>query len=229
MACRTLSSTAFACSVCSGELSGFKVQYHPGACLSPWIICGRFNIVWTSPGETMWCCGRHAVWVSSVSYELGSSRWILHFSLVSIWLLLTCKLIPWWILPVLKFISSALRLIRFAWAVIYMWSMVRAQCVPSNFLALRGSSEGPLFTFSDGRPLSQQQLWSTVQSILHSAGYTGSYSGHSFRIGAATTAAARGVPDHLIKTLGWWSSDAYQIYIHTPDSSIVHVSRQRAA
>ena len=92
-----------------------------------------------------------------------------------------------------------------------------------NFLALRGSSEGPLFTFSDGRPLTRQQLSSTVQSILHSAGYTGSYSGHSFRIGAATTAAARGVPDHLIKTLGRWSSDAYHIYIRTPVSSIVHV------
>ena len=44
---------------------------------------------------------------------------------------LTCKLIPWWILPVLKFISSALRLIRFTWAVIYMWGVVRARCVPS--------------------------------------------------------------------------------------------------
>ena len=98
-----------------------------------------------------------------------------------------------------------------------------------NFLALRGSSEGPLFTFSDGRPLTLQQLSSTVPSILHAAGYTGSYSGHSFRIGAATTAAARGVPDHLIKTLGRWSSDAYQIYIRTPVSSIVHVSRQLAA
>ena len=98
-----------------------------------------------------------------------------------------------------------------------------------NFLALRGSSEGPLFTFSDGRPLTRQQLSSTVQSILHLAGYTGSYSGHSFRIGAATTAAARGVPDHLIKTLGRWSSDAYQIYICTPVSSIVYVSRQLAA
>ena len=99
----------------------------------------------------------------------------------------------------------------------------------SNFLALRRSSEGPLFTLSDGRPLAQQQLSSTVQSILHSASYTGSYSGHSFLIGAVTTAAPRGVPDHLIKTLGRWSSDTYQIHIHTPVSSIVHVSRQLAA
>ena len=61
-----------------------------------------------------------------------------------------------------------------------------------DFLALHGSSEGPLFICSDGSPLTQQQLSSTVQSILHSAGYTGSYSGHSFCIGAATTDAARG-------------------------------------
>ena len=52
-----------------------------------------------------------------------------------------------------------------------------------NFLALRGSSEGPLFTFSDGRPLTRLQLSFTVQSILYSAGYIGSYSGHSFRRG----------------------------------------------
>jgi len=98
-----------------------------------------------------------------------------------------------------------------------------------NYLSLRGSAPGPLFIFSDGRPLTRQQLSSSVQSILNEAGYSGSYSGHSFRIGAATTAAARGVPDHLIKTLGRWSSDAYQIYIRTPVSSIVRVSYQLVA
>ena len=71
-----------------------------------------------------------------------------------------------------------------------------------SYLSLRGSAPGPLFMFSDGRPLTRQQPSSSLQSILHGAEYSGSYSGHSFRIGAAKTAAARGVPDHLIKTLG---------------------------
>ena len=97
-----------------------------------------------------------------------------------------------------------------------------------NFLALRGGAPGPLFCYADGRPLSRQQLSSSVQSILHSAGYTGSYSGHSFRIGAATTAATRGVPDHLIRTLGRWSSDAYQLYIRTPIGSLTQISSQLA-
>ena len=77
-----------------------------------------------------------------------------------------------------------------------------------------------------GGPLSRQILASKVNHILHSAGYPGTYSGHSFRIGAATTAASCGVPDHLIKTLGRWSSDAYQVYIRTPISSIVQVTSQ---
>ena len=96
----------------------------------------------------------------------------------------------------------------------------------SSYLHVRGEAPGPLFLFRDGRPLSRQILASKVQHILHSAGYSGTYSGHSFRIGAATTAAACGVPDHLIKTLGRWSSDAYQVYIRTPISSIVQVTNQ---
>lgn len=43
-----------------------------------------------------------------------------------------------------------------------------------------------------------------------------SYSGHSFRIGAATAAAAADVPDHVIKMLGRWESLAYQLYVRTP-------------
>ena len=93
-----------------------------------------------------------------------------------------------------------------------------------NFLGLHGAAPGPLLYDADGRPLSRQQLSSSVQSILHSAGYPGSYSGHSFRIGAATIAAPmRSVPDQLNKTLRRWSNDAYQLYIHTPICSLTQI------
>ena len=41
------------------------------------------------------------------------------------------------------------------------------------------------------------------------------YSGHSFRIGAATTTAAQGTHDLLIKTMSCWESVAYQLYVRT--------------
>ena len=95
-----------------------------------------------------------------------------------------------------------------------------------HYLHLRGSTPGPLFLLSDGTPLSRLWLASSVRSILSSADVPGQFTGHSFRIGAATSAAAHGIPDHLIKTLGRWSSDAYQLYIRTPLSTILGMASQ---
>ena len=120
----------------------------------------------------------------------------------------------------------------FVLAVTFMWvgaSASSAQWCPLViFWHGVAHLQDPCFCYADSRPLTQQQLSSTVQAILHSAGYTGSYSGHSFRIGAATTAATRGIPDYLIKTLGRWSSDTYQCYIRTPVGSLTQVSSQLA-
>ncbi|KAK0154281.1 hypothetical protein N1851_003636 [Merluccius polli] len=39
------------------------------------------------------------------------------------------------------------------------------------------------------------------------------YSGHSFRIGAASTTSRQGIPDNITKILGRWSSTAYLTYV----------------
>ena len=52
------------------------------------------------------------------------------------------------------------------------------------------------------------------------------YSGHSFRIGAATTAAHVGVGDATIKALGRWKSGAYQGYIQNPREQLAGITRK---
>lgn len=82
------------------------------------------------------------------------------------------------------------------------------------YLAVRSRSSGPLFILSDGTPLSQQQLIASMRSALAEAGFgTLGYSGHSLRIGAATTAARVGMSDSLIQKLGRWKSSAFTSYI----------------
>ena len=93
-----------------------------------------------------------------------------------------------------------------------------------NYLHHRGGNPGPLFMLQNGQPLSRSKFCSWLTEAMTRIGETGQYSGHSFRIGAATTAAAVGIPDHLIKTLGRWISDAYQIYIRTPPEVLACVA-----
>ena len=85
------------------------------------------------------------------------------------------------------------------------------------YLVKRGQRPGPLFQFQDGRFLTRQRMVDYVQKALHTAKVeASSYNGHSFRIGAATTAAAKGLEDSLIKTLGRWESTAYLRYVRIP-------------
>ena len=95
-----------------------------------------------------------------------------------------------------------------------------------QYLAIRGMAPGPLFKLQSGHPLSRQKLVELVRTTLRQAGLDCSqYAGHSFRIGAATTAAARGLSEPLIQTLGRWSSDSYQRYIKIPRAELAQVSR----
>ena len=92
------------------------------------------------------------------------------------------------------------------------------------YLTLHGGSPGPFFLHMDGSSLTHQTLSSFLQATLSASGFSRTFSGHSFRIGAATSAVQQGIPDHLIKTMGCWSSDAYQLYIRTPMKTVLSVS-----
>ena len=96
-----------------------------------------------------------------------------------------------------------------------------------SYLVQRGKVGGPLFTFSDRSSLSRQKLVSEVQRALASEGMScKGFPGHSFRIGAATTAKAKGVADSTQKTLGRWKSNAFQLYIRLPGTDLASVSCQ---
>ena len=92
-------------------------------------------------------------------------------------------------------------------------------------MAVRGTGRGPSFIFEDGRPLTRQQFIIALRGIFKEVGIDScKYSGHSFQIGAATTAATKGLQDSLIKTLGRWESVAYQQYVRTPQAPLAAVS-----
>lgn len=84
----------------------------------------------------------------------------------------------------------------------------------------------PLFTLHSGRPLTRDFLTVVLRQLLVAAGIPcpDQYAGHSFRIGAATSAAAANVPDWLIQTMGRWASNCYKLYIRTPRAAVLSVS-----
>ena len=94
-----------------------------------------------------------------------------------------------------------------------------------GFLNVRGSTPGPLFVFEDGRPLTRARFAQEVRAALSAAGVDQSkYCSHSFRIGAATTAAAKGIEDSVIQTLGRWQSAAYLRYVRIPRQQLTDIS-----
>ena len=96
-----------------------------------------------------------------------------------------------------------------------------------DYLAVRGMRPGPLFLYQDGRLLTRLRFANAVRDGLSRAGVDQSrYCMHSFRIGAATTAAAKGIEDAVIKTLGRWESLAYLQYVRIPRERLVGISRQ---
>ena len=99
-----------------------------------------------------------------------------------------------------------------------------------SYIEVRGFQPGPLFVFQNGNPLTRQALVNRIREALASVGMDPTrYSGHSFRIGAATTAAAAGVEDATIKILGRWASSAYATYVRLPRSDLTAVAHRLAS
>ena len=95
-----------------------------------------------------------------------------------------------------------------------------------GYLVVRPAGDNPLFIFRDGTPLKRDRFVKEVKAALALVhiDHQG-YSGHSFRIGAAPMATQAGVPEHRVKMLGRWNSEAYQVYIRTPRESLATVSQ----
>ena len=99
---------------------------------------------------------------------------------------------------------------------------VQAVC---QYLHIRGSGPGPFFMDHEGQTAMKAWFTHQVRSRLQELGLSAhQYAGHSFRIGAATSAALAGLEDSLIQTLGRWHSAAFLRYIRTPKSRLASVS-----
>ena len=82
-----------------------------------------------------------------------------------------------------------------------------------KYLAARGTSTGPIFCMPGGIPLVRSHFDHTLRLAVQACNLKGKYLGHSFRIGAATEAAAQGQSDAQIRKLGRWCSNAFLSYI----------------
>ncbi|XP_077778977.1 integrase/recombinase xerD homolog [Podarcis muralis] len=83
-----------------------------------------------------------------------------------------------------------------------------------RYLDLRPPGPGPFLIHEDGSPMSRYQFTRVLRKAIEACGLSAlEYAAHSFRIGAATTAAHLGLPADRIKEMGRWRSNAYKSYI----------------
>ena len=95
---------------------------------------------------------------------------------------------------------------------------VCAVCAMRTYLSSWSHNDNiPLFHLADQSPVSREKLVAFISPLLTLIGISPSqYSGHSFRIGGATSASLAGLTDYEIKLLGRWNSDCYKRYIRSP-------------
>ena len=85
-----------------------------------------------------------------------------------------------------------------------------------TYLAMRGPRPGGLFITVDELPVLRSQFSNQLSSAIQFCCLSLSvYKGHSFRIGAASHAADKGLSDAQIRLLGRCKSNAFLKYIRT--------------
>ena len=78
----------------------------------------------------------------------------------------------------------------------------------------------PVFQNDDGSAFTYTQLNNSIKNLATVAGLDHTrFSGHSLRIGGATSLAILGYPAHIIQTLGRWKSLSYQLYTRMSEST----------
>ena len=83
-----------------------------------------------------------------------------------------------------------------------------------EFLRLRGSAQGPLFCFKNGKPITRNFFTRQLKEDLCSLGlHSTRYNSHSFRIDRTSDLALQGASDRQIALIGRWQSDAFRDYI----------------
>jgi hypothetical protein len=86
-----------------------------------------------------------------------------------------------------------------------------------KYVAIRASPQRsasqPLNTFGNGRPLDRKSVDHVLKQLLADNPQKHRLNTHSFRIGAATTAADNNVPLACIQKAGRWKSERYTSYI----------------
>ena len=84
----------------------------------------------------------------------------------------------------------------------------------ARYLEVRPLTHGPIFCHANGSPLTRYQFSSVLRKVLSFVGLEAAeYGTHSFRIGAATSAAIKGVSEEKIQEMGRWRSGAFKTYV----------------
>ena len=90
-----------------------------------------------------------------------------------------------------------------------------------EYLKVRGSSPGPVFLHTNGNVVERGYVAKSLKLALKLVGKNPDlYNNHSLRIGRASDLASWGIPDHVIRKTGRWSSDAYLKYIRFADFKV---------